>query len=442
MTETIVLLTLDAARADHCSTFGYDRQTTPQLSKLASQGTIYTQCISQSSHTRESMPSLLYSLYPSQLRQLGVAPSDRPSIAELFADAGYETAGFHSNPYLSRAYGFDAGFDTFDDDLPRLNNKIVTFLHRVRNYFQDQPYVTADSLVSKARTWLDETAAERRFLWLHFMDPHGPYQPPERYQRLYRDDIVGPKRAKSLWRRSVDEPESLRDEDVQTLVDLYDAEITYTDAIIGEFVDDLRTHDDTDAPLVVIGADHGDAFGEHGIFGHPRSLYEELVHVPLLVLGDDVPSGNRIDQPVSNVDIGPTLATHADMDVPASFVGTPLPGLDTGHSAPTTGEPVVFTEAQAEDAQVRRWAARNQEFKYYLETDPNGTVVREVLWSLSADDTEGADVGSQYPAVRHELANALADHLDAVGSDHLGLTPDSGPVDSVVSDRLEDLGYR
>lgn len=444
MSDTFVLLTLDALRADHCSTFGYDRETTPRLTELASDGISYSDCVAQSSHTRESMPSLLYSAYPGEFETVGVAPTDRRSVAEQFSESGFTTAGFHSNPYLSRAYGFDAGFETFDDDLPRINNRIVTFLHRVRNYFDPQPYVRGADLAQKGLRWLEETAGERRFLWLHFMDPHGPYQPPPEYQRHFLDDTIDQTDAKRLWRRSVDEPETLDDDEIATLRALYDAEIRYTDDVLGDFVTEIRRDSSAADATIVVAADHGDAFGEHGLFGHPRHLYEELVQVPLFVFSPKVRGGQHVSQQVSNVDVVPTLLELADIDAPET-VGTVLPGV--GETADS--ERVVFSEAKAEDRPIRRWAARDGAYKYYAETDEERAVVDRQLWRLDRTDTvptddppETRDVTEAKPEVRARLAAELDAHIDAVSETGSADTRERTEVDDVVEDRLDDLGYR
>jgi arylsulfatase len=439
MVDDIFLLTVDALGAGHVGFLGYDRDTTPRLDELAERGIGGRACIAQSSHTRESMPSLFYSAYPFQLGEVGPVPDDRPTIATELSDAGYATAGFHSNPYLSRAYGFDRGFDAFEDALPLAKNRLLTFVHRAINHFQLQPYTRAEDLNQKGLDWLDSTTAERRFLWLHYMDPHGPYQPPERTQRLFRDETIGRREAKKLWRRTVDEPETITDEERETLIDLYDAEIRYTDEMVGAFVDELDARGLLDSSLLVVAADHGDAFGQHGIYGHPRQLYGELVHVPLLVL-DPGGSSAWIDRPVENVDIGPTILDAIGRAVPPEFEGTTLDG---GGSVDGDGGPAAFAEAHGEgdDADVDRFAIRTGRYKYIVELDADDQLTTRQLYDLSTDPGEETNVQGARTNVRDRLHERLLDHITTVKADADGID-EHEEVDGVVADRLENLGYR
>lgn len=451
MTRDLVLLTVDSLSAARISGLGYERETTPNLDQRAEEGVRYDACIAQSSHTPQSMPSLLYSAYPSELGSIDALPSNRPTIATALSGAGYETAGFHSNPFLSRAHGLDRGFDHFDDSLPLATNRFVMFAHRVINYFKTQPYTRAETLNERALSWLDATDADRTFLWLHYMDPHGPYLPPARFQEEFRDDIVSPRSAKKLWRTMVDSPDELDDADIQTLIDLHDAEIRYTDAMIDALLESLADRDRLVDTTVVVAADHGELFGEHGQYGHPRQLYEPLINVPLFVLGSGVDGGRTVTRPVENVDIGPTLLSAADA-IPSSFVGDPLPGVegrtDGDDTTPQQSPPfderwLAFAETQSEDdPEQHQFAVRHDRYKYSVEyTDGDGISAGQ-LYDLQADPEETEDIGPARSEVRDELAAVLERHLGAVTD---GATPRqraTGGGDDIVEQRLEDLGYR
>lgn len=454
MLDNIFLLTVDALGARHVGFLGYDRNTTPHLDELAKQGIQCQVGVAQSSHTRESMPSLFYSAYPFQLGEVGPVPDDRPTITTELRNAGYTTAGFHSNPYLSRAYGFDRGFDTFDDALPLAKNRVFTFIHRAINHFRLQPYTRAEDLNAKGLDWIDTTTSDRRFLWLHYMDPHGPYQPSDNVQQLFRDEMIGRREAKKLWRRTVDEPETITEEERQTLIDLYDAEIRYTDEAIGAFIDELETRELLDSSLIIMTADHGDAFGEHGIYGHPRQLYEELIHVPLLMI---VPDGSsaQITQPIENIDIGPTILQMIDQDIPTEFEGSPIKYTSntTADSARLTtrspdaehsgSDPAAFAEAHGEsdNVGVDRFVIRTGEYKYLVEIGPDGIVETRRLFDLSDDLGERTDIQAEFPDVRTRLDNRLLQHINEVKSTAVN-TDGPSEVDAVVEDRLDDLGYK
>jgi arylsulfatase len=459
--DTVVLLTVDALGAEHTGFLDYDRDTTPRLGGLLAGGdgktdfagipaAWFTDCVAQSSHTRESMPSLFYSAYPFALGDVGSVPTDRPTLATVLSEAGVATAGFHSNPYLSRAYGFDRGFDDFEDALPLGRNRLGVLAHRLVNHFRTRPYTRAGPLDERGSDWLDRTAPPR-FLWLHYMDPHGPYQPPERHQRAFRSEPVGPRRAKTLWRKSVDDPEELTDGERRTLVDLHDAEIRYTDAAIADLLAGLRRRDPGfEETLVVVAADHGDLFGEHGRYGHPRYLYEELVHVPLLLFGGPVTAGRR-GGTVENVDVAPTILDAFDLAPEPAFAGGSLlvdDGPTSDESGSTVSAPdqdapaLAFAEAHGEDeaAGVERYAVRNGRFKFGLERRPDGR--SEALYDLDGPG-EAEDVTEAFPQVARELRERLQTHVETVNAGRSTGDPrQDGEVDAAVTDRLEHLGYR
>lgn len=451
MTRDIVLLTVDSLSTARISSLGYERETTPHLDQRAEDGVRYDACIAQSSHTPQSMPSLLYSAYPSELESIDALPTDRATIATALSEAGYETAGFHSNPFLSRAHGFDRGFDHFDDSLPLATNRLVMFAHRVINYFKTQPYTRAETLNERALSWLDSTDADHTFLWLHYMDPHGPYLPPARFQEEFRNDIVSPRSAKKLWRTMVDSPEDLDDGDIRTLIDLHDAEIRYTDAMIDAFLESLADRGRLTDTTVVVAADHGELFGEHGQYGHPRQLYEPLINVPLFVLGGGVGGSQTVTRPVENVDIGPTLLSAADA-VPSSFVGTPLPGVEghtderdttTQQSPPFDERRLAFAETQSEDdPEHHRFAVRHDRYKYCAAYTGADTISDGQLYDLQADPEETEDIGPARSEVRDELAAVLERHVSAVTDGATSRRRATGDSDDIVEQRLEDLGYR
>lgn len=449
MVRNAILLTLDALGAGHVGHLGYERDTTPRIDALARKSNAFRTCLAQSSHTRESMPSLFSSAYPSQLGDVGAVPADRTTFPEELSSAGIATAGFHSNPYLSRAYAFDRGFDHFDDTLSLASNRFVTFAHRVVNHFMDQPYLRAEALNEKGLRWLNESNTDRRFLWLHYMDPHGPYQPPEEYQRLFREEVVGRKRAKSLWRRTVDEPETITPADREVLIDLYDAEIRYADAMIGNFLDALDARDLLSESIVVIAADHGDAFGEHGHYGHPRRVYEELVHVPLIVRTPDDRSAT-VDSPVENLDIAPTILDVTNVTVPDVFEGSSLLSpdfvTDDGNqvaSRTDSSNRVAVSEATGEgDDEGLRWTGiRSRTAKLHVVTDlASDEVLETTAYDLETDPTESTPIEDN--PVCEQLLRQYNNHRSHAGEQSAERKQPDDNVDSVVADRLEDLGYR
>jgi arylsulfatase len=395
------------------------------------------------------MPSMLYSVYPTRIDTIGHVPSNRHSIAEILAAEGWATAGFHSNPYLSRAYGFDKGFETFEDGLPLATNRIVTFLYRIRNHFFDEPYVQAKKLNQQALSWLSGHRDQSTFIWLHYMDPHGPYQPPAEYQQLFRNKTVNTERAKQLWRRSVDNPKSLSEKEVATLTDLYDAEIRYTDAMIGELLNGLNTLSNDTNTLVAIASDHGELFGEHDEYGHPRRVYEELVHVPLAIIGDGI-STKRIQRPVENVDIVPTLLASVDLDLETTDATSDYKskitqiGFDGRSLHKEVGDRPAFSFATGEGNESDRIYAA---LRYRSQTamgiwTSDYSRIETVIEPASHNKGEQIEDDGLLTTLEETLETTSNRVEDRTNSDRQKEESDRQEIDSVVTDRLEELGYR
>jgi len=329
----IALITVDTLRADHVGCYGYERDTTPNIDELASESEQFTSAIAHACATRPSFPSILTSTHGLLYGGFDHLSDQQTPVAEPLSENGYTTGGFHSNPYLSAQFGYGRGFDTFSDleedssVLSRLrryvSNNLSGPLHDVLawahtkaethggvdigSYYQD-----ASSLTDEALNWV-KSAEEPWFLWVHYMDPHHPYVPPEEYQ------VFGTKhpqrRGIKLRQKVLDDPDSLTEADWSDLVDLYDAEIRYTDAEIGRLMQNIG-----DATYILT-ADHGEEFYEHGNFGHKNRFYEEHVHVPLLYGGD---STGVQDDLVGLNDVPVTLLRDADIEVPDSYRGQHL----------------------------------------------------------------------------------------------------------------------
>lgn len=437
--QNVVLLTIDSLGASRVGCLGYNKETTPNLDDVAKEGTVYTACIAQSSHTLESMPSLLCSKYPSRFDSPPKLPTTFQTIASTLSDLGFATAGFHSNPYISRAYGFERGFDTFDDSLPLARNRAIVFLHRVYNHFKNRPYRRASKLNELGLNWLEETKSDRQFLWLHYMDPHGPYLPPKEFQQSNLDRTLSPSEGKDLWRKMIDKPESISQRECETLIALHDAVIQYMDAAIGRFLDKLERSGLADSTLVVIAADHGELFGEHGRYGHPRRLYEELIHVPLWLRGPTIPSDKRVDTPVENIDILPTILDQLGQSVPTALEGDSL--FDIDNRQPDSEQATVFAETREEETNAVRYAVRTAKYKLRVREAESGDIEVLGLHDLSEDEPETRDIQDTKPTVRSRLLTRLDEHTQSVKASG-ETTEDVDDVDDVVQDRLEELGYK
>ena len=421
--KNIILLSVDALRADHCSCYGYERETTPNLDRFAADNVRFSNAYSASSHTREAIPALLTGRYPD------VAVDDghnlaADTVATALQETGYATGGFHSNPYVSRAYGYGEGFDTFDDDLHLGRHKLIALAQRALDKLRNRHYARAETINELALEFVDSTE-EPFFLWAHYMDPHGPYSPPREYQEVFHDEYVGMKRAQEMYKRAViEDPESITADERREMVNLYDEEIRYADAQLGRFLDGLESHGLLEETLVILTADHGDAFGERGYYGHPRKLDGELLRVPLVVRWPGVSAG-EVERPVSLADVVPTVLEAAGV-TDDGLSGESL--VELASDPDGYGGRVVFSgvrgDSRHDEEHLRRVRADSAAGSAWLERE---------IESGETVDSEATD-GS--------LLGLLETHserlLDGIGA----VDAAEGDASKDVERRLEALGYK
>ena len=328
MSRNVVLVSIDSLRADHCGFMGYEKDTTPTLDSMAEDGLVFENAVAPGPATPESMPATFTGHYPidRQTKAREVAGTTErfqahlarhETIAEWFSDQGYATAGFTPNPWTCRHFGFDRGFDYFQDFLDQdrssgiwermlagQGSKPLTALRLVSNWSQrEATFKPWSSFYDEIVEWT-RNAPEPYFLWVFLLDPHFPYLPSNEHRsqsrwRTYEANL-------RLYLESQTTPYSPRVH--EQLVTAYDDAIRYTD----DFFQRLRSDLADDDPAIVIHADHGEAFGEHGTYGHHDQLYDANVKVPLVVSG--VPS-ETVTEPVSVrsiPDIAERVATGSD----------------------------------------------------------------------------------------------------------------------------------
>lgn len=439
----IIFLSIDALRADHLGAHGYDRETSPFLDELADRELEFRTAISASSHTREAVPALLSGRYPDVFAANGYRYVPK-TVADRLSEAGFQTAGFHSNPYVSRAYGYDSGFDTFDDDLVLGQNRFVALAQRALNKFvlnKGEYHARAAEINDRSLSWLDSLDDDRPFfLWNHYMDPHGPYNPPEGY--TYANQELSNDEAQTLYQKTIDRPDEITDEERQSLIDAYDGEIRYLDDQLREFFDALDDRGLLEESLIVVTADHGDAFGEHGYYTHPRYLHESLLHVPLIVSLPDESGSETVTTPVSTLDIVPTMLEYAGES------GAELPGepLVDRNGALMYDDGIVFASATGEDEHegIRRFAARGERWKAVLEREiDSGAIVSEEVYDLVADPYEAELLNvkeAESRAVIQQLKDFSVSRLASIEA----TTREENSVEQAaeVDERLEALGYK
>ena len=396
--RNVVLVTFDSFRADHCGFMGYDRDTTPTLDTMADEGLCFENAIAPGPSTPEAMPIILTGSHPRSLsggietdflrrqRALREHMGARETLAERFSRAGYATAGFSPNPYTSQYFGFDAGFDYYEDFVDGSRERLYEgmldgvlddldlqglFPARVLlNWLQrEEVFKPWEAFYESIVEWI-QSVEEPYFLWVLLMDTHDPYLVPSEYRTQSRRATYHANWR--LWRQGHEPPFS--EETHDRLVRAYDDTIRYSDAFVERLLGDLEGE-----PLVAVHGDHGEAFGEHGTYGHQQRLYEENIHVPLVVHG------------------GP----DREVEEPFPLAETPRLLLElAGEGACSVGaEP-----ARARTLGGNRTAIRGQDWKYLQ--GPEGME----LYDLESDPGEHEPSGE---SELREAGRALADRWAA-----------------------------
>ncbi|MCK5114986.1 MAG: sulfatase [Candidatus Aegiribacteria sp.] len=306
--HSVLLIILDAVRADHLSCYDYQRETTPVLDSLAEQGTIFTRCQAQSPWTLPSCASILTGL---TTKSHGTTTSQRDTyrldptintLTKILSEAGYMTAGIVNNPLLSQTLGFADYMDYYS--------------------FYPQGDGRSEETVNEAIEWLNTIATQPFFLMIHIMDPHAPHNPPEPYDTEYSQIGVS---GGTVWFRDQDDRSIiLNPEDRDHLVNMYDGEIRSVDVQLGRLFSEIREMGLSNELLIIVVADHGEEFLDHGTGGHGHTLYQELLHVPLIISGGNFASGVVVTEPVGQFDILPTVLDYLNLENPGSLDGISL----------------------------------------------------------------------------------------------------------------------
>ena len=377
----VILVSIDTLRADHLGCYGYDRPTSPILDDLAAGATLYRRAYSTYPTTMLSHMALLRGTHPDGLsrslaREAGLDPAQHPPdavamVQQRLRAEGWITGAFTGGGAVDRHFGFGEGFDAYCD-------------------CRDAD--DAGALADRAAGWLETYAGAPFFLFLHTYEVHGPYAPPDGFTELAGGAAgLEPIDPYAILGHPADPCAPLDDTTRRAMVDLYDGEIRYTDqALVGRLLDTLDRLGLADGTLLVVTSDHGEEFGEHGCWLHGTHLYEETVHVPLVVR---YPGGQHrgevIDGPVSLVDVAPTILAALGLEH-VGMQGTALPRTsDDERGAGAMARGMRFDVEGAELITSKAFVA-GQPFKLVHSRDPRAEARLE-LYDLQADPGEEQD---------------------------------------------------
>jgi len=442
----VVLITVESLRVDHVGVYGGRSRSkpevpvTPEIDEFAGAAVVYGDAHAVTSWTLASHASLFTGLYPSGHRTDG--PLDRldesvPTVADVLAAHGYQTAGVVSGPYLRRNHNLHQGFEQWEDSIASLTNTLA------------HDDVTNPLMGEALARFIDAERDPQRpfFLFAYFWDPHYDFLPPPPYDTMF----VGPD-SEPIDLERFDTSETIHagitPGEMSYLYSQYAGELRWTDHHVGRLLRHLKERGLWENTLVILTADHGEEFFDHGEKGHKNNIHAETIHVPLIVKFPGQVEGRRDDRLVSHVDVLPTI-----LDVTRTPVSFPIHGVSLNQPPPPDGRSILFellsvwylqNDRGERFSRDWRWrGVRRGDFKLvWKEEGGDGGDVTARLFDVRADPRELTDLASRSPDERWALSRSFEEGMRRVEEDakrypsggQASLTPDE-------IERLRALGY-
>ncbi|MDZ5810851.1 sulfatase [Halorubrum sp. AD140] len=470
--SNVVLVTIDSLRADAIAPYDADR-ISPVIADLAGDGAVFDRAFATGNWTPFSFPSILAS-EPVFARNGNIGVADSRTLASVLSEAGIATGGFNAaNGFLTSHWGYPEGFDEFEPFVTSvgssrysrylaahptveawiqlLTSPVRRLGSKLRGQSDERPFLDASRMfdVEDAATDFIDDADGPFFLWTHYMDTHTPYVPAPRYIREVSDGLIGTHRMLHAHTRTSLGLE-VGERTLRELRTLYQATVRQVDASVGRLLDALEAAGVADETAIVIAGDHGEEFQEHGHLAHYPKLYDELIHVPLIV---NVPgeNGGRVSEHVGLDAIPPTVADLLGVESPPEWRGESVAPAVRSDAEPEQ-DPVVSVTVRGEEVTeqpIPRSMAdgdllvsvRDAEWTYIENTDTGETE----LYHRPSDPTQqedlSADPTEEELAVVERFAPIAASHAAEL-RDREGDATDDDEVDEDLEARLEALGYR
>ena len=439
----IVLISVDTLRADHLGCYGYQRNTSPHIDQLAAEGALFESTISSTSWTLPAHCALFTGLADTVHGCLDIKQrlaESHSTLAERLKGAGYTTIAFFSGATMHPIFGLAQGFDEYQDCTSYADQSTdlvadgqVPWDESVRAAARAD--ITNPRLHRAVQRWLQEKQSRPFFMFIHMWDVHADYIPPQPYDRMFDPDYDGPITGRDV-RHNPAINAKMPARDIDHLVALYDGEIAWTDAHVGKILADLDALGLRDSTIVVLLSDHGEEFFEHGGKGHRQTLFDEVIHVPLIIrYPARIPAGRRYPQQARMIDILPTILALANQPPPTDVMGQSLTPLFTGGTLPqdTLAVSELFTLGRA----YRSF--RRPDRKAILHEPTGGTVI----FNLQADPAEKNPLpNTQSPLAQAMLAdmrNAIKWLIEQRQRHETNTTATTLP--DQVRQQLESLGY-
>lgn len=451
--SNILLITIDTLRADHLSSYGYPRQTSPFLDRLAATGIRFDQAAVQWPKTGPSFASIMTATYPKNngiVRKVGIpVPLEFELLAERLQAVGYQTMAVVSNGAVGRDFNFDQGFDRY-----------------LESWSEAPPQAGVDptggeAVTSLAKGLLGEIEEDRPFfLWVHYLDPHFPYEPPADFRdRFQEDEHFEPNRT-----IRVDPDRSKRDtfgigrdqvldghDDLSFYVARYDAEIAYVDAQVEDFFDAATEAGVLENTLTIVSSDHGESLAEHEYyFDHGKYGFQTCLRVPLVFHYPGVIAPTIDPDPVELIGLAPTILEFAgvELDQGRWMQGTSLARRLRGGRLDSDRPAFAFSEAGYGRRDKWQRIVRNRRYK--LADSQEGSAQRHMsgalgkryaLYDLELDPEETENLAEDLPDVTHGLLAVLTRWYETPFDAITGASGEVGEMDDATREQLKALGY-
>ena len=422
--SSIVVITIDTLRADHLGSYGYFRDTSPNIDRVAEEGVLFANVVTTMATTLPAHVSLWTSMYPvqtgvtrngSKLAKNQKAGSDVLMFAQMLRRLGYSTAAFVSATPVKKYTGIGVGFDIFDEPDVKRGGRSGT----------------ADATTDQVLQWLDSEPQKPFFLWVHYFDPHDPYRPPSPYDTSFSTtgELI-----QFLEQNEYPYPEDAR---VLNVNNLYDGEIQFVDSQIGRLVAALEESGLYETLTLVILSDHGEGLGQHGRIGHGE-IFNEQLFVPLIIKFPESSgrAGQVVEEVVSLVDVVPTLVDVLDLPLSSEILEQFV-----GRNALSRRRPREYALAQRTTHNRRGWGTADKfalvgrDWKYTLETGH-----RDWLFDMRQDRPEISSIAHVELEIQEDLRDRLLSELAVYSSSEQGFSVVEETSPEIVEE-LRALGY-
>lgn len=428
----VILIVPDALRADHLGCYGYSRPTSPQIDKFAADAIIFEKAMSNAPWTMPSIGSVFTSLYPHEHGAFFWTDNLNNScltLAEVFRNKKYATFAIQTNPGITAEYNFNQGFQFFDELILENGEKVA----------------------AKFNAWLEKNKNKPFFAYLHFMDTHLHYDAPDKFKAIFepedtRSPVTG---LLGAYLVRVLSETGLSSEDKQHLINLYDAEIRYFDYIFGTIIENLKKSGIFEKTIIILTTDHGEEFWEHNGFEHGHSLYNELLHVPLIIKYSSLLPAKWIKSYVQLADLFPTILSMIGIKDDFNLKGKDLtPNILNNKPINHTlfFEDILYG-AEKKAVLKNGWKLiENTGIKFKKSLDPLGDLMERrhpeykkgfELYNINQDFQEKHNMINEYPQIGSKLRGYLQSFI--IGSSDYQKLKSSNLKKKL--DNLKSLGY-